>query len=74
MNEGVPRPMEEGVDWVRRSIPVPPREGVLGDKVNGVAPCEELLVRRVDGVNINEFALASPLEGRGRVGGGVMVA
>ena len=40
--------------------------------MNGVAPCDELLVRRVDGVNINEFALASPL-GRGRVGGGVMV-
>jgi hypothetical protein len=40
--------------------------------VNGVAPCDELLVRRVDGVNIKEFALASPL-GRGRVGGGVIV-
>ena len=40
--------------------------------MNGVAPCEELLVRRVEGVNIREFALASPL-GRGRVEGGVMV-
>jgi len=45
---------------------------VLGERVNGVAPCEELLVRRVEGVNINEFARASPL-GRGRVGGGVIV-
>jgi hypothetical protein len=47
--------------------------------VKGVAPCEELLVRRVDGVNIKEFARASPVEldpdpdGRGRVEGGVMV-
>ena len=44
----------------------------MGDNVNGVAPCEELLVRRVEGVNINEFARASPL-GRGRVEGGVIV-
>lgn len=71
MDEGVPNPIEEGVDWVLRSIPVPPNEGVLGDKVNGVAPCEELLVRRVEGVNINEFARASPV-GLGRVEGGVI--
>jgi hypothetical protein len=75
MNEGEPIlvPMI-GLDCVLSNIPVPPppmKEGVVGDNVKGVAPCEELLVRRVEGVIKRDDARANKLV-RGRVGGGVI--
>jgi hypothetical protein len=68
MNDGEPNPM--GLDWVRRSIPVPrprEREGVTGESVNGVELCEELLVRLVEGVKTRDEDRESPGLGRGRV-------
>ena len=71
MNDGEPSPI--GLDWVRKSIPVPlepkerDREGVTGESVNGVELWEELLVRLVEGVKTREEARESPALGRGRV-------
>jgi hypothetical protein len=74
----IPKPdATDGLDCVLINNPPPPppndEEGVVGVKMNGVALCEELLVRRDEGVKMREEARASALGLDGPVEGGVMV-